>query len=109
MRPNLTAKAQEIMQKSIQEFGQEPDAVIGIHGRFTDYASHLKLFGFKGAGSNYYAKAIEHFRKLYKKPLFLVCSDDPGRAKMFIFSSQKGRNDVIFAGTIEDAVEKKIR
>ena len=37
--------------------------------------------------------------------MFLVTSDDPGKAKSFILSNQKSFNDVFFVGTIETAIE----
>ena len=37
--------------------------------------------------------------------MFLVTSDDPGKAKSFILSNQKSYNDVFFVGTIETAIE----
>ena len=37
--------------------------------------------------------------------MFLVTSDDPGKAKSFILSNQKSFNDVFFVGTIESAIE----
>ena len=37
--------------------------------------------------------------------MFLVTSDDPGKAKSFILSNQKSSNDVFFVGTIDTAIE----
>ena len=46
----------------MEKFGKKPDALIGIHGRFTDYGGHLKLRGARYAGKRFYKKAIEYFR-----------------------------------------------
>ena len=37
--------------------------------------------------------------------MFLVTSDDPGKAKVFILNDQKASNDVFYVGTIESAVD----
>ena len=53
---------QSILNVAMEKFGKKPDAVIGIHGRFTDYGGHLKLRGARYAGKRFYKKAIEYFR-----------------------------------------------
>ena len=45
-----------------EKFGEVPDALIGVHGRFTDYSGHLKLRGANYASKNFYNKAIQYFR-----------------------------------------------
>ena len=75
--------------------------MIGIHSRWTDYSGHLQLRGGKLVKNKFYSKAIQYFRKKYKNPLFLVTSDDPGKAKTFICNPQrsfKGTYD-FFKGT----------
>ena len=78
---------QEIIQGAKGKHRNKPDAIIGVHGRFTDYSGHLKLRGAKLAGKNFYAKSIQYFRNRYKNPIFLVTTDDPGRAQAMILRS----------------------
>ena len=91
---------QKIINSAKERFGVEPDALVGIHGRFTDYTGHLQLRGAKIAGKKFYSKAIQHFKDKYKSPLFLVTSDDPGKAKSLILNAQKKSKDLYFVGTI---------
>jgi len=97
--------AKKLIDIAKEKFGKVPDALIGVHGRFTDYSGHLKLRGANYASKKFYNKAIQYFRDKYKNPMFLVTSDDPGKAKSFILSNQKSYNDVFFVGTIETAIE----
>ena len=53
---------QKIIKNTIKMFGMEPDALIGIHGRFTDYKAHLNIRGAKYARKSFYTKAIQFYR-----------------------------------------------
>ena len=87
---------QKIIDSVIKRFGKEPDALIGIHSRWTDYSGHLQLRGGKLVKNKFYSKAIQYFRKKHINPLFLVTSDDPGKAKTFICNPQRN-----FKGTYD--------
>ena len=67
---------------------------------------HLRSSSY--AGFKYYQKAIDYFRAQYKHPLFLVTSDDPGKAQAFIIQEHKDKGDIAFVGTIDQALEGKI-
>lgn len=104
-KEGFRSKAITRIEKFKQELREEPDAVIGIHGRFTDYRGHLRHRGLQPAGTNYFDKAITHFRNIYKRPLFLVVSDNPRTAKINIMKNQDTHKDIFFAGTIALAVD----
>ena len=57
---------------------------------------------------NYFIKAMNHFREMYKSPIFLVVSDEVPRAKKTIIDSQQEHKDIFFVGTIDDAIDGKI-
>lgn len=107
-KEEFQSKAKEIMENFKTMLPEEPDAVIGIHGRFTDYRGHLKHRGLHVAANNYFDKAINHFRNIYKRPLFLVVSDNPRTAKTHILKNQEVHKDIFIAGTIEQAVEGEL-
>ena len=72
---------QDIIDTSKRKFGKEPDALIGIHGRFTDYKAHLNLRGARYASKKFYMKAIQYFRyiiiKYFKAKGSLVPEREP--------------------------------
>ena len=96
---------QKIISGAKEKFGIEPDALIGIHGRYTDYRFHLILRGAKMAGKKFYEKSIQYFKDKYKNPLFLVVSDDPYMAQALIFNDKKKSKDIYYVGTIADAMD----
>ena len=50
---------------------------------------------------------MDYYRKKYKNPLFIVLTDDPPKAKQFIWN-KKDMIDLLLIGTIDEAVEGKI-
>ena len=50
---------QKLIDIAKEKFGKVPDALIGVHGRFTDYSGHLKLRGANYASKKFYNKAIQ--------------------------------------------------
>ena len=108
LRQNLKDRAKDIIKAHKKKLGRNPDAIIGIHGRYTDYDGHLILRGRQLIGTKFYRKAIKYFREKYEHPLFLVTSDAEGKAKAFIVNSEKEKGDIFFAGTISQAKDEKI-
>merc|ERR1712241_622265 len=51
---------------------------------------------------------MDYFRNTYKRPLFIVTSDDPGKARAFIIKTINDKEDVVFIGTIDQALNGKI-
>ena len=51
---------------------------------------------------------MNYFRQKYKNPLFLVVSDEVPKAKKIIIDSQPDHQDIVFVGTIDDAIDGKM-
>lgn len=104
IRDELMQRAKSIVAEAKSK---NPDAIIGIHVRLTDYINHLHSRNAKWARSAYYKKAIEHFLKMYKNPRFLIVSDDKDSALKDIKDNDKV--DMFeFVGTIDEAIDKKV-
>ena len=103
------SQAQKTIQEAKKGLQMPVDAIIGIHGRFTDYKGHLSTMGLKLIGPKFYEKAINFFEEKYKNPLFLLVSDHPPKAIKAI--SKNGQNlpqNVKFVGTIKEVLDGKI-
>ena len=83
--------------------------LIGVHARYTDYRGHLKQRGGKYLKPKFFIKAMNHFREKYSNQTrFLVVSDEVPKAKKVIIDSQPHHRDIIFVGTIDDAIDGKV-
>ena len=51
---------------------------------------------------------MNYFRQKYENPLFLVVSDEVPKAKKIIIDSQPDHQDIVFVGTIDDAIDGKM-
>jgi len=98
-------KQKSIDNESHNEF--EPN-LIGVHARYTDYRYHLRQRGGQYLKPNFFIKAMNYFRQKYENPLFLVVSDEVPKAKKIIIDSQPDHQDIVFVGTIDDAIDGKM-
>ena len=82
--------------------------LIGVHARYTDYKYHLKQRGGQYLKPTFFIKAMNYFRQKYENPLFLLVSDEVPKAKKIIIDSQPEYQDIVFVGTIDDAIDGKM-
>ncbi|OWF38272.1 galactoside 2-alpha-L-fucosyltransferase 2-like [Mizuhopecten yessoensis] len=78
---HVKISAQAVLQNIIQKSGSSPargDILVGVHIRRGDYVNKAVFteYGYTTATEQYLHKATQFFRKRYKNPTFIVCSND---------------------------------
>ena len=69
-----------------------------------DYKQHLWERNGKLIGLKFYQKSIAFFKKMYKRPLFIMTSDDKESAIKSVSKPLKEK-DLLFVGKIDDGLE----
>ena len=85
LNKKILVKSQTIISKTVPV---NSSALIGIHVRSNDYIMYLKNMNAKPIGQRYFQRAISHFRRLYKNPVFLVVSDSKQNAMNLVLKPQ---------------------
>ena len=105
LRKDYVKSAQKIIDKASKPNLEvsEYSAIIGIHVRLTDYKDHLWKKNSILIGLKFYQKAVQYFREMYKRPLFLVVSDHKKQAIKAVIEPLNVK-DVKFVGTIDEGI-----
>lgn len=99
-KPNIKRKATEVL-KTINAKGRP---LVFVHIRRGDMAVARELKrGYNVATPEYLTKALAHFRRVLKSPMFLVISDDQNWSKTYV-----NGKDVVYAGTRNAEVDMAI-